>query len=160
MERSNPEFPSADSQELNEQAQEKLIALKGLLTELYDSLSKKDGEINSIYTEIIKLQKLGKRNQLYLGLKKNELITACVQHRTPLLQAASALPSEIQNYFKRDNINLLNLPNQLLIDVGSLKDQELTENPTENRFRISVWMNEISVIINVINTLLVKKDNA
>lgn len=158
MERSNPEFPNNKPIEFSEDLKEKLTILNDLLNSLFQSLNK-GGEINSIYSVIAKEQAHAHPNKSLLKDKRLELITACIKFRTPLLFAASALPPEIKDHFKRKKVDLMNLSEQLITDVGNLYDQNLTKNPEENIFRISVWMDKISTTLNEINTLL-KQENA
>jgi hypothetical protein len=158
MERSNPEFPKSNSKEFSAESKEKLTFVKNLLTSLLESLNK-GGRINSIYSEIAKEQTHAHPNQLIIKEKKLALITACIEYKTPLLHAASTLPPEIKKYFNSNDADLITLSEKLIEDVGNLYDQDLTKNPEENAFRVSVWLDKISVTLAVINTIL-EKENA
>lgn len=148
---------TAEQKETLEKISTALEDLLKSLTTIKTAEEKLDEEdtIKYFHNRLLDEQKGDVPNLKLIDQVKAQLMGAYVPHYTALTQAVSGeLPERVNKYLAAKDVNLQNLGEKMLKDMGDFLGQKLSHNILENKFRISVWMGNISTASNAIKAIL------
>jgi hypothetical protein len=134
----------------------KVLNMDSAIESLFASLtSSEDGTIKSLYSRLVDEQKGTVPNLQLIDQLKAELMGAYMSHYKELEERLNQnISDKFNKYFQSQSINLRNLPKAMLGSITNLMTQQLTSNVEENKFRLSVWLDYISLTRNALKKLL------
>lgn len=148
--------------EITPETRNTLEQLEVQVNKLWDSLNSDNEEsIKYFHNKLLKEQQRTPQNESLIDGLKLELMGAYVPFYTKMEEIlASDIPKKLDGYLKNYNINIKLLPQNLLTDISGYMSQALTANVKENKFRLSVWIDYISNLKNILYKILHEQENA
>ncbi len=135
---------------------DRLKTITETLLILAQSMSSNDQDsIKHNYGSILQEQEEGRLNSKKIAEGKS-IIWQKISSAYPalLLATTDKLSPNIEMYLSKKNINLKNLPEELLENSAEFLKQQLTVNPQDNKFRLPIWIEKIRNTQNTIKPLL------
>lgn len=142
-----------------------LVNIDVILTSLLLSLTNQSpNSIREVHLALISEQesmRLRKQspNPNLIEQLKQELMTVTVpQYTTMLSEFSIDLPSKITTFLAQGDINLKQLPDELLQNVGDYIAQDLANQPNldKNKFKWAYWLDKVKIIKETLRHLLEK----
>lgn len=140
--------------EISPEEVENFRSLTSLLDEMSTSL--RTGSIKEIYGRILDEKKGSVPSTVLLDDLKNQLMGEVIFFYTKLEHlAAKNFSVKATNFLKNKySIDLPGLPEKLLSDITSFMKSGPQDTPEKNDFRLSVWIETIVSLKNIIENIL------